>query len=98
MASLLFDILSSALLLNALSLVSLLLINLTLFSLLVDIFPLVSFLLNTLVLLLSILFDAFSLGIFIFFLESKMECKRARSLVVRDLPLETKMSPEEILL
>ena len=74
MVSLLFDILSSALLLNGLSLVSLLLITLTLFSLLVDIFSLVSFLLNTLVLLLSVLFDKFSLGIFIFFLESKKSC------------------------
>ena len=74
MVSLLFDILPSALLLNGLSLVSLLLITLTLFSLLVDIFSLVSFLLNTIVLLLSVLFDKFSLGIFIFFLESKKSC------------------------
>ena len=74
MVPLLFDIISSALPLNALSLVSLLLIILSLFSLLVDTFLLVSFLLNTLVLLLSVIFDAFSLGIFVFFLESKKEC------------------------
>ena len=66
MVSLLFDILSSALLLSALSLFSLLLITLSLFSLL-DTFSLVSFLLSTLVLLLSVLFDVLSFGIFMFF-------------------------------
>ena len=66
--SLYFFILSLALPLNPLSLVSLLLITLSLFSLLGDTFSLASFLLNTLVLLLSVLSNAFSLGIFISFL------------------------------
>ena len=70
----LFDIFPTALLLNALSLVPLLLITLSFFSLLFGIFSLVSFLLNTLILLFSVPFDAFSLGIFVSFSESKKEC------------------------
>ena len=70
----LFDIFPTALLLNALSLVPLLLITLSFFSLLFGIFSLVSFLLNTLILLFSVPFDAFSLGIFVSFSELKKEC------------------------
>ena len=71
MVSLLFDILSWALLLNALSLASSLLITLSWFSLLVDTFSLVSFLFNTLVLLLAVLFDSLTFY-FLFRIEERV--------------------------